>query len=236
MLFRSGLFDIVHKPGILVATTPDQVTVTPTTAGRFGLFEFAAALPRAKLYSNWQVNPDNSATLQQIFSPEFDPESNVIVAGGLPTNSVTGTTNGASGTVDFVSYAPKDIVLKADASTASVLLLNDHFDPDWKVFVDGSPEKLLRCNFLMRGVYLVPGTHVVEFKFLPPIGLLYVAVTAVALALLALGFLMVFTYKNRLPAPQAVNPPPPAAINPKLRKSEQKNKANKAGERKNKTK
>ncbi|MGA2869500.1 MAG: hypothetical protein ABSF34_10105 [Verrucomicrobiota bacterium] len=231
-----GLFEIVHKPGILVATSPDQLTVTPTTTGHFGLFEFPAALPRVKLYSNWHVNPDNSNTLQQIFSPDFDPESSVIVDDGLSTNSVTGTTNGASGTVDFVSYAPKDIVLKADAFTASVLLLDDHFDPDWKVFVDGSPEKLLRCNFLMRGVYLVLGTHVVEFKFLPPVGLLYVAVTAVVLGLLALGILMVSTYKNRLPAQQAVTPSPPAAIDPKPRKSEQKNKSNKAGERKNKTK
>ena len=231
-----GLFDIVHKPGILVASNPDQLTVTPTTTGRFGLFEFPAALPRAKLYSNWQVNPDNSNTLQKIFSPEFDPESSVIVDDGLSTNSVTATTNEASSTVDFVSYAPKDIVLKANPSTPSVLLLTDHFDPDWKVFVDGSPEKLLRCNFLLRGVYLVPGTHVVEFKFLPPVGLLYVAVTAVALGLLALGILMVSTYKNRIPAPQTVTPPPRAAIDPKPRKSEQKNKANKAGERKNKSK
>ena len=48
--------------------------------------------------------------------------------------------------------APRDIVLKSDAPGATVLLLNDHFDPWWNVHVDGQPQTVLRCNFLMRGV------------------------------------------------------------------------------------
>ena len=135
---------------------------------------------------------------------------------------------------DFVSYAPKDIVLKAEAAAASVLLLNDHFNKDWKVFVDGSPEKLLRCNFLMRGVYLLPGSHTVEFKFLPPVGLLYVSAAAVVLAMAGLGILLVLLYKNRVPAVRAVIPPSAAKIEPKPPKPNQKKKTIAAGEQKNK--
>jgi hypothetical protein len=229
-----GRFEIVHKPGVLVATTPDQLAVSTDTNGPFELFEFTGALPRAKLYSHWQVNPDDSATLKHLFSPEFDPQTNVVVADELPTNSAASTTQTASGTVDFVSYAPKDIVLKAEAAAASVLLLNDHFNKDWKVFVDGSPEKLLRCNFLMRGVYLLPGSHTVEFKFLPPVGLLYVSAAAVVLAMAGLGILLVLLYKNRVPAVRAVIPPSAAKIEPKPPKPNQKKKTIAAGEQKNK--
>ena len=233
-----GRFNIMHKPGVIVASTTEQLTAYPEADGSFALFDFVATLPRAKLYSHWQVNPDNADTLNQIFSPEFDPQANVIVAGDLPTNSTAVTagasTNGNSSTVDFVSYAPKDIVLKANASAPSVLLLNDHFETNWKVFVDGIPEKLLRCNFLMRGVYLMPGAHTVEFKFLPQVRLLYVSATAVILALFALGILLASLYKDRVPALRTVTPP--AKAESKAPQSEQKKKAKQAGERKNKKK
>ena len=44
-----------------------------------------------------------------------------------------------SGTVEFTSYAPKRIVLQAKAGAPAILLLNDRFDPNWKVSVDGKP-------------------------------------------------------------------------------------------------
>ena len=77
-------------------------------------------------------------------------------------------TNENSGTVEFKSYAPKNIVFDANATAPSVLLLNDKYDPDWRVTVDGKPAELLRCNFIMRGVYLAPGDHTVEFNFTLP--------------------------------------------------------------------
>jgi uncharacterized membrane protein YfhO len=100
-------------------------------------------------------------------------------------------TNQNAGTVEFTSYAPKDIVFKADAATPSVLLLNDRYDPNWKVWVDGKPEPLLRCNYLMRGVYLTPGSHKVEFRFEPPVNTIYVSVAAIAVGLLLCGLLVV---------------------------------------------
>ena len=41
----------------------------------------------------------------------------------------------ASGTVEYASYAPKDIKLKTKSDAASVLLLNDKYDPGWQVFL-----------------------------------------------------------------------------------------------------
>ena len=48
----------------------------------------------------------------------------------------------------------RHIVFAANATAPSVLLLNDKYDPNWHVTVDGKPAELLRCNFIMRGVYL----------------------------------------------------------------------------------
>ncbi len=79
----------------------------------------------------------------------------------------------------------------AKATTPSVLLLNDRFDPHWRVFVDGKPAELLRCNFIMRGVYLTPGQHTVEFDFSLPHKPFYVTLTGIAIGLGLAGYLLI---------------------------------------------
>jgi hypothetical protein len=238
-------FEIVPRFGIRVVTKMEQLTVLLAPYGQFRLFEFPTALPRAKLYAHWEVNPDNTNVLAQLFDPDFDPQSKVFVAAGLPPDTATNATNQSPDTVDFVSYAPKDLTLKAEASAPSVLLLNDHFDPNWRVTVDGKPETLLRCNFLMRGVFLQSGTHLVEFKFLPPVGLLYVSIASIGSALLTLGIFLVSLNRERLPVTPAVilvneEPREPAAETkrgePENRKKKNNlpNEKNKPGKRINK--
>ena len=69
----------------------------------------------------------------------------------------------------FLSYSSKKIVLQAAPAVPSILLLNDRFSTDWQVVVDGKPASLLRCNYIMRGVYLERGSHRVEFRFHLPL-------------------------------------------------------------------
>jgi hypothetical protein len=183
-------FVVVAKLGVLNPANASDLTAVSAVEGAFALFEFDGVLPRARLYSHWQVNSNNPAVLDTLASPAFDPQQTVIVSGGVP-ESTSVNTNQLAGTVEFVSYAPKDIRFKAQADTPAVLLLNDHYDPSWKVLVDGKPETLLRCNYLMRGVYLTPGPHAVEFLFQPSIKWLYVSLAALGVAVLGAGVLVV---------------------------------------------
>ena len=216
-------FNIQLKPGVTRATQLDEVTAVPYDYGDFALFDFPAALPRAKLYSSWQVNTNDADVLKQMFSPDFNPQNSVFVAGNVPADPQTNATNPPDDDVQFVSYAPKDIVLSANAATACVLLLSDHFHPDWKVFVDGQPVPLLRCNFLMRGVYLLAGTHRVEFKFQPATGLLCVTVLATVIASIAFILFLVLLARSRpKPAPALVTP---AAAQNKSEKSRPRKKS-----------
>ena len=188
-------FHIEGKPGIPNPTSLDELTAIITPDGEYAVFDFTGALPRAKLYANWMISTNDQVALSNLASREFDPERTVLVANPSVPNSQASTN---SGTVDFTSYAPKRIVLQARAASPSVLLLNDKYDPNWKVSVDGKPETLLRCNYLMRGVYLQPGTHTVEFRFEPPINTLYASLGAVFVSLLLIGYL-ILTSGPRLP-------------------------------------
>lgn len=195
-------FQIMGKPGVANPTRLDELTATPATNGDCAVIEFTGALPRAKLYSNWQVMTNDQAALTTLASAQFDPEKSVLVAkqAQMPA-AAAGGTNQNAGDVDFVKYAPKRVVLKANASAKSILLLNDHYDPNWKVSVDGNAATLLRCNYIMRGVELPPGQHQVEFSFEPPIRGLYVTLAAVALAVVLSGILLVRREPKRVEQP-----------------------------------
>jgi hypothetical protein len=197
----------------------EEVTAVPATNGTFALFEFTAALPRAKLYANWQVTTNDQAALDGLASAAFDPDQSVFVAGGVPAASAASLTNRTAGKVEFAGYTPKDMALKADVTAPAVLLLNDKLDPDWKVLVDGKPERLLRCNFLMRGVYLPPGNHTVEFQFRPRMGTFYVSLAAVCLGVVLCGLLIVVNRPTPSPPPKAPAKSPPKDKDAKLAKA-----------------
>jgi hypothetical protein len=184
-------FAVAPKPELTgPPATFDEMTAVPTEEGPCALYEFGGALPRAKLYTNWQVSADDDETLKQLDSPAFNPAQKVFVASPLPAPAAANP-NQSAGTVDFTSYAPKHIVLRAKAAAPSVLLLNDRFDPGWRVTVDGKPAELLRCNYVMRGVQVPPGEHQIEFRFTAPLTALVISVLGLALGvglLLFLGF------------------------------------------------
>jgi hypothetical protein len=196
-------FDIVPKPGITQPTRLEELTAELNDNGPYALFEFTGALPRAKLYSNWQASTNDTANLKMLAEANFDPAKTVLIS--TPQKYLTDiATNENSGTVEFKSYAPKDIVFNANATSPSVLLLNDRYDPNWRVTVDGKPTDLLRCNFIMRGVYLTPGAHIVEFQFSLPNKPLYVTLSAIGVGILLCGILFVASRRPNTTSVQRV--------------------------------
>jgi len=186
-------FNIVPKPGVAQPMKFEELTAVPEANGQFALIEFTGAMPRASLYSNWQVSTNDQETLKKLASADFDPRGTVLVANQIAPATNPGTN--APGTVEYQSYASRDVILKARASAPSILLLNDKNDANWKVLVDGKPQPLLRCNYVMRGVQLPAGEHKVEFHFRQPMGPVYVSFAAVGMALLLLGITIVQSRK-----------------------------------------
>jgi hypothetical protein len=183
-------FTIALKPGVNeFHQRLEELAAVPKDTGDYALIEFTGALPRARLYSNWQVSTNDDATLKTLVSTNFDPWQTVLVSTPLPGVPAANAANQNAGSIEFKSYAPKNIVLSAPADAPAVLLLNDRFDSHWRVLVDGKPAELLRCNFIMRGVYLTPGQHTVEFKFSLPNGPFYVTLTAIVVGLCLVGYL-----------------------------------------------
>jgi hypothetical protein len=235
--FRTlGMFNLAAKPvrSPYAASRLEIETVEagqPKNGAAIALYEFAGALPRARLFANWRVstntdpaalaewvkktgslvpaewanalaslNATDQSTLKEMMSPEFKPAQTVLLAKPLPLPAANAT-NQDAGSVEFLSYAPKDIKLKAVANTPAVLLLNDKYDPTWQVRVDGKPAELLRCNFVMRGVAVQPGEHTVEFIYQLDPKPMYVSIAGIGVALLLTGFLAVSSFRRTSAAP-----------------------------------
>lgn len=202
--------------------TAEQITTVIGSNAPIALFDFTGALPRAQLYTNWKVStndptvlqtwvktiqqtpqlpkdmitalgaqtPGDLATLHELADPSFDPRQTVLLAEPLP---VAPGTNQTPGEVKIDKYSSKHIVLSAKATAPSVLLLNDKYeDSVWNVTVNGKPTKVLRANYIVRGVFLdQAGDHKVEFKFQPRWRVIYISWIAFIAAWILLGYVIV---------------------------------------------
>jgi hypothetical protein len=205
-------FDLQAKPGVEHVSRLEDLTAVNSNDGELALFEFTGALPRAKIYGQWETNSvaslqafttngldatdldmfqiagtNDYLTLKRLAAPAFDPRQTVLVDSALPAPA---STNTEAGSVAYQSYETKRIVLTAQTTAPAVLLLNDQYDPLWRVTVDGQPAQLLRCNYMMRGVYLpVAGKHTVEFQFSLPNRPLYITLAGLVAGLGLCGWL-----------------------------------------------
>ncbi|MEI7733513.1 MAG: hypothetical protein WCO56_28340 [Verrucomicrobiota bacterium] len=190
-------FKVVMPFTVSMYPGKDNIMLVETNKeGPFALIEFTGALPRAKLYSSWQVSTNDQDTLKKLADPAFDPAQTVLVANPINPPMGGAVSNAGLATVIHTAYAPKRVELSTQASVPTVLLLNDKFDPFWKVKVDGQPATVLRCNFIMRGVQLPPGHHTVVFQLSPKIPSLWVMLSCEIVGLLLLIYLFM-TRNNR---------------------------------------
>jgi hypothetical protein len=205
-------FDLVPKPGFTYVPTPgltnvaDAGDITPhaTNNGNCALIEYTRVLPRVKLYSSWQAVTNDQFVLQALTAPQWDPDQLVLISSNAAVPASAAGSGADAGEVSITTYAPKDIHLTASARTPAILLYNDRTADDWRVWVDGKQTPLLRCNFIMRGVFLPQGEHTIEFRFQPSITPLYVTLSAFVVGIVLAGWLIWRRFAS--PAPQTVAP------------------------------
>ena len=153
------------------------------TFGSMNLFENINAMPRAYLTSQWVFEPDSQAVLNIMKSKFFNPKISSIISGPDTQKS---TTVMPSGTCNFQTYSPHEIVIQTDLPALQLLVLSDTFYPGWNAWVDGKPQPVLQVNNMLRGVLITAGQHAVEFFYRPVSCLLGFFLTCVGCMILFL--------------------------------------------------
>jgi len=211
-LMRMNLVPIIDYGHVVDA---GDLTIQTNSDGTLALIEFMHALPRAKLFANWQTM-DDAAALETLGAPSFDPEKTVLVAKETSVTQSPDHSASDPGTVEISHYESRHLTLTADAKTPAILLLNDHTGDYWNVWIDQKPGTVLRCNYIMQGVFVPSGRHTIEFRYQPPQKMLYTSLAAFALCIILGGYVFVAHFIGR---PQAKVPTggQPNKPNPKPR-------------------
>jgi len=168
------------------------------------VYEFVLSLPRVTLLGDWPREPDaERSVLDSVTAVVHNPATFTWLDRdpGGPAGA-----RDSVGSARVTRYKLHEVEVEVNARQPAVLRLADLYYPDWKVSVDGKPERLLRADHALRAVAVPAGHHTVLFKFESGafrIGFwVSIVCTFLSLVLLAVG-----AWLGRRPAPLLTSAP-----------------------------
>lgn len=152
-----ALLDRKYQP---VFTSPD---------GREIVLENRAVLPKAWLVPSVVLLDGRLSAPQILQSPGFDPRAAALVETPAPIQlpPFGQAPPGPVGVVTVTHYQGHRIELAAETHRNSLLVLGEKYYQGWKASVDGRPAEIYPVDHILRGVYLTPGRHTIQFRFDP---------------------------------------------------------------------
>jgi hypothetical protein len=128
-----------------------------------------SVLPKAWLVSTALLARDRLQALDIIKNPSFNPQKIAVVesASPLPISGIDNQSLVLQGGVIVDRYENDIITISAETPVNSLLILSEKYYKGWNATVDGKPVEIFPVNYILRGVYLPPGKHKVEFIFDP---------------------------------------------------------------------
>jgi len=148
------------------------------------IFRTEAALPRAFLVGRGRCVDDREAR-RLIAARAVDFRHEVLLADCVePAPAAEPPGSGAS--VRITGHGPHAVQVRAVTDRPAYLVLTDTWYPGWTARVDGREARLWRANHAFRAVSVVPGEHLVEFRYEPAWLTIGLATSGVSLAVVAL--------------------------------------------------
>lgn len=133
--------------------------------GSFSVYHDIKSLPRAFVVHAEKVITDRESIFREMSAAEFNPTAYAIVE---EESSLHLTNSMAKSPLPrFIEYSPNVMRIEAYLNHPGLLVLGDVYFPGWKAFVDGKETKIYKTNYVMRGVAVPQGRHIVEFRYDP---------------------------------------------------------------------
>jgi hypothetical protein len=144
-----------------------QVFLSPD--GKELVLENTAVLPKAWLVASVLQVTQQDRIIGLLQSPQFDPRQLALVESPPPLALKAPGTEppGSAGSVKVKKYEGERIELSASVKENSLMVLGEKYYKGWKALVDGKAVPIVPANYILRGIYLAPGEHNVEFVFDP---------------------------------------------------------------------
>lgn len=167
--------------------------------GKSQIYERINVFPRAYLVHNFIVENDKTKTIE-ILKDKTNDLKNTVVLEEKPTLKLDASINSELALIDWTMYNKNNFLVKTSSGKNGILFLSDVLYQGWKVYVDGSPQKILRANGVFRAVEVPMGVHEIRFTYEPlsfKLGL-YVSLFSVVV-LSVIMFLQLLFFFRKLP-------------------------------------
>lgn len=131
--------------------------------------ENRTVMPKAWLVPSVLTLAQPQQALGIMQSPQFDPRQLGLVESRPPLQlAQPGAVPAAGvGSVQVKRYEGEDIDIAATTAANALLVLSEKYYNGWRATVDGKPADIQRVDYVLRGIYLPPGSHEVRFVFDP---------------------------------------------------------------------
>jgi hypothetical protein len=125
-------------------------------------------LPKAWLVPSVVVIADPQQRLGILANAQdFKPDQVALVESPPPLQLEPAPALSPAGKADVTVYEANRIVVEAQALKNSLLVIGEKYYRWWYANVDGKKAEIIPVDHILRGVYLTPGKHRVEFVFDP---------------------------------------------------------------------
>jgi len=70
--------------------------------------------------------------------------------------------------IELIEYQPEYLKYKSNTNKPQFVVFSEiYYDKGWDAYIDGKKTNYVRCNYVLRGMIIPEGQHIIEFKFYP---------------------------------------------------------------------
>jgi hypothetical protein len=170
---------------------------------------------------SWTV-VDETQALADVLNPAFDPADNAVVeaAPGIsPSPPSTGAVPDVFPSASYTESDPEHIRVNVTAPGASIVVVRNSYDPGWSATVDGVSAPVIPTDYLMQGVPVQAGEHVITLTYRDTAIVAGLEASAGAWGALVLAWVSALVLerrrRSRAPIPPAATPTPGGGAPPR---------------------
>jgi len=207
---ESNLGELRQHPEVMANVDHvDGYTLAPTPSPDVPSHAYIALrdyLTKASLVPDSEVL-DRSEALKRLTDPHWNPRESVLLTladAGETEPAKRGDLTSAAAVafpapsamrsdvdrVDVEKYTPTQINLNVESTRNAFVLINDYYDHDWEVQVNGQDAPLLRADYVMRAVTVPTGISTVTLHYVAHYEVAGCDVPAVAVSLFSDGAML----------------------------------------------